>query len=124
MAVTSLGAVFDAHLVPGVHLWPSALGVAYVRGAVRRTGWRFGHLAGATVVSVDDFHDAISTALGFPSYYGRNLDALADCLSDCDGSQVLLWDDWGTFARAEPRVSAVVLELLGSSQVTVLLRES
>ncbi len=117
-----LGAVFEADLVPGVHRWSSPLDVSYVRGAVRRGGWRFGHLAGAEIVTVGDFHDAIAAALTFPPYYGRNLDALAECLDDCDGSQVLLWDDWGDFARAEPRVTAIAIDLLGSSQVTTLLR--
>jgi hypothetical protein len=27
-----------------------------------------------------DFHDAVSRTLGFPNYYGRNLDAFNDCL--------------------------------------------
>lgn len=27
-------------------------------------------------------HDDVASALGFPAYYGRNLDALSDCLSD------------------------------------------
>ena len=117
-----LGTIFDTDLVAGVHLWSSPLDVDYVRGVVRRGGWRFGHLDGSRVVTVEDLHDAISGALGFPSYYGRNLDALADCLADCDGSQLLLWDDWGGLARTEPRVTAIVLDLLGASRVTTLLR--
>ena len=92
------------------------------RHAVRRAGWRFAHLAGAEISGVAAFHEAISEALTFPTYYGRNLDALAECLDDCDGSQLLLWDDWGVFARLEPRVAAIALDLLGSSQVTTLLR--
>jgi RNAse (barnase) inhibitor barstar len=28
------------------------------------------------------FHDSLSTALGFPDYYGRNLDALDECLCE------------------------------------------
>jgi len=114
--------VFASDLVPGVHQWSSSLDAAYVRGVVRRGGWRFGHVDGSRVRTVGDFHEAISTALTFPPYYGRNLDALADCLGDCDGSQLLLWDDWGVFARAEPRVAAIALDLLGASQVTTLLR--
>ncbi|MGH2768386.1 MAG: barstar family protein [Actinomycetota bacterium] len=35
-------------------------------------GWR----------SDDDLHDAMSRALDFPDYYGRNLNALLDCLED------------------------------------------
>ena len=27
-------------------------------------------------------HDALAQAFGFPEYYGRNLDALHDCLTD------------------------------------------
>ncbi len=118
----ALGSVLTADLVPGVHLWTSALDVAYVRGAVRRSGCGFAHLQGAALVTAGDFHTAIAAALGFPAYYGRNLDALADCLSDCSGSQVLLWDDWGVFARAEPRTAAIALDLLGSSRITTLLR--
>ncbi|CAN5491544.1 hypothetical protein BH09ACT12_BH09ACT12_33580 [soil metagenome] len=114
--------MFAADLVPGVHLWSSALDVAYVRGAVRRAGWRFGHLVGTEVATVADFHEAIAAALRFPPYYGRNLDALAECLADCDGSQMLLWDDWGAFARAEPRFTSIAVDLLGTSQVTTLLR--
>ncbi|MGH9269450.1 MAG: barstar family protein [Acidimicrobiales bacterium] len=33
-------------------------------------------------VSAEDFDDAISRALDFPDYYGRNLNALLDCLRD------------------------------------------
>jgi hypothetical protein len=32
----------------------------------------------------DDIHNQFNDALGFPSYYGRNMDALIDCLSDAD----------------------------------------
>jgi RNAse (barnase) inhibitor barstar len=38
------------------------------------SGWR----------SEDDFHDAASRTLGFPDYYGRNLDAFNDCLCGID----------------------------------------
>ncbi|MGA8846575.1 MAG: barstar family protein [Nocardioides sp.] len=120
--MSPLRSLLDAELVPGVHLWSSALDVAYVRGAVRRAGWGFAHLRGADLATASDFHPAIAAALGFPEYYGRNLDALADCLSDCTGSQVLLWDDWGVLARAEPRLASIVVDLLGSSSVTTLLR--
>ena len=47
----------------------------------------------------DDLHDALAEGLSFPSHYGRNLDALNDCLSEvsepCLVSVVRMrgWDD-------------------------------
>lgn len=38
---------------------------------------------GKDINSRDDFHDVIKKALNLPEYYGRNLDALWDCLT-CD----------------------------------------
>jgi len=34
--------------------------------------------------SLGDAHDVLAAGLGFPAYYGRNLDALWDCLGDLD----------------------------------------
>ncbi len=42
-------------------------------------------LDGAMMTSQAGAHDHIQEALGFPSYYGRNLDALYDCLTDMKG---------------------------------------
>jgi RNAse (barnase) inhibitor barstar len=112
-------------LRPGVQRWSSALDVAYVRGVVRRAGRRFAHVAGAEVATAAALHDALAAALDLPAYYGRNLDALEECLRDLGDladAPVLLWDDWGVLAAAEPRTSRVVLELLDASAVTTLLR--
>ncbi|MGL4513465.1 MAG: barstar family protein [Lacipirellulaceae bacterium] len=48
--------------------------------------------AGSTVVVIDGreihdwgtLHDAFAKGFGFPDFYGRNGDALIDCLSDLD----------------------------------------
>lgn len=39
-------------------------------------------LEGSEIKSMADVHDAFAAALRFPDYYGRNLDALHDCLTD------------------------------------------
>jgi ribonuclease inhibitor len=39
-------------------------------------------LDGSLVSSVDNFHVRLAALLEFPDYYGKNLDALWDCLSE------------------------------------------
>jgi len=39
------------------------------------------YLDGSIIYSVEDFHDQVAQLFGFPSYYGRNLDDLWDCLN-------------------------------------------
>jgi RNAse (barnase) inhibitor barstar len=54
---------------------------------LRRTGWHVG------VVDLGDARQAVAAIgaeLGFPDYYGKNLDALNDCLSDIERPTALL----------------------------------
>ncbi|GEB65815.1 hypothetical protein SAT01_32630 [Sinomonas atrocyanea] len=71
-----------------------------------------------------DMHRAISEALGFPRYYGRNLDALNDCLRDVivheygwDASATglaLVLMGFDAFASACPRPAQVLLDVVAS----------
>lgn len=36
------------------------------------------------IVSWDSFHDLFAKLLGFPAFYGRNMDAWIDCLTNVD----------------------------------------
>ena len=38
----------------------------------------------ARIVDWDSFHDVFADALGFPDFYGRNMDAWIDCMSSLD----------------------------------------
>ena len=42
-------------------------------------------LDGAMMGTKEKAHAHLQEALGFPAYYGRNLDALYDCLTDMTG---------------------------------------
>ena len=46
-------------------------------------------LDGKTIRSREEFHTAVKTALCFPAYYGNNLDALMDCLTDIEAPTTL-----------------------------------
>lgn len=42
----------------------------------------FATINGAEIKTMKEFHNRISQELHFPEYYGKNLDALYDCLTD------------------------------------------
>ena len=49
-------------------------------------------LDGSTIHSLNDLYDQLSADLGFPTYFGRNLDALWDVLStDIPGAIEIVW---------------------------------
>lgn len=54
-------------------------------------GWR----------SERDAHDALARALSFPDHYGHNLDALHDCLTDLDDTQLVIEDCAAASRRIE-----------------------
>jgi len=72
----------------------------------------------------DTFHDAFAEAFGFPSFYGRNINAWIDCMTILDdpeagmsmvhaptgGVVVLELEFVGDFARRCPEQYAAILE--------------
>jgi hypothetical protein len=115
--MSGLAALLAGHHEPGLYLWHGAFEVADVRHTVEHAGWGFAHVDGLHDQTKAEFLEAVGRELDFPDHYGRNFDALADCLSDVgehvDGT-CLLWDGWGAFARAEPQAFSVALSVLGT----------
>jgi hypothetical protein len=115
--MSGLAALLTGRVDPGVYLWHGAFEVEDVRHAVEHAGWGFGHVDGWVAGGKPGFLTAVGDALGFPDWYGRNFDALADCLhdvgADADGV-VLLWDGWGTLARDDEKAFSIALSVLGS----------
>lgn len=74
-----------------------------------------------SVADKEGFMAAVSAALALPGWFGRNWDALADCLSDIPADTMLVWDGWTDMARAAPRSTEVAIEVLVESGLTVLL---
>lgn len=89
----------DEPLGPGIHrvLADPEVIVATLPAA----GWRTAVVPG--VSSTAEFYTAIAAALGFGDYFGRNLDALWDCLTDLDRPTAVVLLDWDRYARAHPR---------------------
>ena len=73
-------------------------------------------LDGTAIRGKDDFYDAVAAALSFPSWFGRNLDALHDCLCDLSwlppGEHVLVWFAPAVFRDADPDGYRAVADVL------------
>lgn len=101
-----------------------ALAEARERGALT-------HLVGP-VTSQPEALDAIGAALSFPAWYGRNLDALHDCLTDLSwlpaGEHVLIWSGHRALELANPDAHRAVLAVLddatAASSLSVLLADA
>jgi ribonuclease inhibitor len=53
-------------------------------------------IEGTKINSKEELHESLATALGFPSYYGKNLDALWDCLTgQMEMPVTIVWKDYG-----------------------------
>ncbi len=86
----------------------TALAEVARRGAVA-------HLVGPIRSRAETF-DAFAAALDFPSWTGRNLDALLDALTDLswqpDAEHVLIWAGHGELADEDPGLYREVLAVL------------
>ncbi|QFU92831.1 Barstar (barnase inhibitor) [Amycolatopsis sp. YIM 10] len=64
--------------------------------------------------------DAIAAALDFPDWFGRNLDALYDCLTDLSwlpaGEHVLIWAGSEAFKTADPKAYLAIRSVLSDAQ--------
>ncbi len=55
---------------------------------------------GSAICSRDELHDALARQLALPDYYGRNLDALFDCLTDIrEDSDIVVREPDALFAH-------------------------
>ena len=58
-----------------------------------------------------ELYDHLALALDLPSWFGRNLDALWDVVTDLDRPTVLIMEDWTRYARARPGRWQLIMEL-------------
>ena len=99
--MSGLAAVLAGRHDAGVHRWHNALHVPDVQHAVEHAGWTFGYVDGVALESEQEILGAIGAALSLPASDGDS-EALKDRLDDLSAKTVLLWDGWGSLARAEP----------------------
>lgn len=91
-------------------------------GTLRATGYRIVRMDAGSWADENAMHESFSTALQFPEYYGRNLDALNDCLGDVaeldygwaenDTGLVIVIDNFDNFHSAMPEAAVTLLDII------------
>lgn len=96
----------------GPPLTPGVYRVAGAEDTVRtlaRSGWDARLVTPAT--STAQLYASLVDALDLPSWFGCNLDALWDCLTDLSVPTALVLDGWRSFEHAEPEQARRLVEL-------------
>jgi len=64
------------------------------------SGWRVARMCGGGDLA--HVLELVGRTLEFPDYYGQNMDAAWDCLTDLTTPTAVVWDGWQDFAVAHP----------------------
>ncbi len=102
----------------GLRQWPDAPSSDVWRSATRRAGWQLIRIKPKEPTK-RAFLNACAKAFDFPSYFGGNWDALADCLSDVapesENGTVIVWRDAASYAEADPAGFDVALQVMSEA---------
>jgi ribonuclease inhibitor len=77
-------------------------------------------LQGSHIQDVETFYREVSKVFAFPDYFGNNLDALYDCLSEYEGETVV----WTEFDAIEEKLGPslpAIMEVFSSAGIEVVL---
>lgn len=91
-----LAGLTDGSLRPGIYRVPA--GELSLPERLAAAGWQVAEIDPSD--DLEEFYDQISEALAFPGYFGRNLDALWDCLTDLTEPTVLII--WSPYQGSVP----------------------
>ena len=88
--------------------------VVFTDEAPELDGFEVLTLEGGSIGSKEELLDAIAEGFGFPDWFGRNWDALEECLRDLDavkdGYALVITDATALWAE-RPRVSGTLVEV-------------
>jgi RNAse (barnase) inhibitor barstar len=129
--MTSLRALLEEGLRPGVYRWPDAPGADDVRHDALAEGFGFVLLDTGEIHDKAGFLDLCATAFDLPRWFGRNWDALADSLSDrsTGAPEVVLWTGLRHLLEHDHDTVDVALQIFAedttnSGQLRVLVAET
>ena len=111
--MTSLRSLLTGRAPAGIYRFGDD-GVDVVRRVAEAAGWRVVELDTADIETRNGVYAVVQEAFGFPEWFGYNLDALADALTDVNDvpGTLLVWTGSSAFAAAEPDHCRRVLAVL------------
>jgi hypothetical protein len=114
--MTRLATLVDGSKPPGMYRWLSRAHPAAISRELEPIGWQLHVLEGGHTEDAMAFLDECARVLEFPAWFGRNWDALADCLGDLswlpDTPHVMLWERSGVLAKHDPKAWRMATEVL------------
>lgn len=117
--MATLEALLADPAATGLYRLAGSSPIGALRRRVEGAGRRCFALDGAAIVDKASFLRSCASVLAFPSYFGRNWDALEECLTDPDwapaGGAVAIYAPVAPFASAAPADWAVAREVLASA---------
>jgi barstar (barnase inhibitor) len=118
----TLRALLDDPSAAGLYRLTSRRSTATLRRQIERAGWRCFTLDGAGVADKGSFLRAVAEAMAFPAYFGKNWDALEECLTDLSwvagadrAGYIVLYEHVAPFIREAPADWAVAREILAAA---------
>lgn len=113
MSLSAAG-LFDGSLRPGVY---RLVGVPTVMAnGLTEAGWRTVRLGPSA--DLDAFYREVKDRLGLPDWFGSNLDALWDVLTDLDQPTALVLERWTRLATRPDDWSRVLDVLIERTETT------
>ena len=79
--------------------------VPVITSALADAGWSTARLPAPETIK--ELYAGLASALGFPRYFGHNLDALWDCLTDLTGPTALIMEELDAAGRGRTGALAV-----------------
>lgn len=115
MPLQALQSLIDAQR-GGVHFLDGHVEPKKVQALARKAGYAFFHVEGKSIERKEQLLNAMATALSLPSHFGRNWDALEECLGDMEGVEgkgyLLYYDHVDGLLSAHPDQFATLVEIV------------
>lgn len=112
----SIQSVLQGRKAPGVYRLSSRPSAGTMQNQAAAAGWHLGVIDGRGVDDKASFLSAVSRALSFPAYFGKNWDALVDSITDLEWlparGYILLYESPERFIESSPEAWKTALEIL------------